>query len=76
MTLKQRDKQAGKEPDECYCLYTDKDIPDLAIEVIYTSGGIDTLEIYRRIGIITDLQYTISKAIATNKYSKVNYYPI
>ncbi len=24
----------------------------LAIEVIYTSGGIDTLEIYRRIGII------------------------
>ena len=51
MTLKRGDKQAGKEPDECYCLYTDKDIPDLAIEVIYTSGGIDTLEIYKRIGV-------------------------
>lgn len=40
MILKGEDKQAGKEPDECYCLRTDKDIPDLAIEVIYTSGGI------------------------------------
>ncbi|CCQ52234.1 Uma2 family endonuclease [Crocosphaera watsonii] len=50
-TLKNKDKQAGKEPDECYCIGTDKDIPDLAIEVIYTSGGIDTLEIYRRLGV-------------------------
>ncbi len=40
--MKNKDKQAGKEPDECYCLETDKDIPDLAIEVIYTGGGVDT----------------------------------
>ncbi|MEA5510967.1 Uma2 family endonuclease [Crocosphaera sp. UHCC 0190] len=51
-TLKREDKQAGKEPDECYCIATDKDIPDLAIEVVYTSGGIDTLEIYRRLGVL------------------------
>lgn len=50
-TLKNKDKQAGKEPDECYCIGTDKDIPDLAIEVVYTSGGVDTLEVYRRLGI-------------------------
>ena len=50
-TLKKGDKQAGKEPDECYCLRTDKNIPDLAIEVIYTSGGIDTLEVYKRLGV-------------------------
>ncbi len=50
-TLKSQDKQAGKEPDECYCIGTDKDIPDLAIEVVYTSGGVDTLEIYRRLGV-------------------------
>ncbi|GAB4543012.1 MAG: Uma2 family endonuclease [Pleurocapsa sp.] len=50
-TLKNKDKQAGKEPDECYCIGTDKDIPDLAIEVIYTSGGVDILEIYRRLGV-------------------------
>ena len=50
-TLKNKDKQAGKEPDECYCISTDKEIPDLAIEVVYTSGGVDTLKIYQRLGI-------------------------
>ena len=35
-TLRHKDKQAGKEPDDCYCIETDKDIPDLAIEVIYS----------------------------------------
>ena len=52
MTLKRGEKKAGKEPDKCYCLRTDKNIPDLAIEVIYTSGGIDTLEVYKRLGVI------------------------
>jgi Uma2 family endonuclease len=50
-TLCNQDKQAGKEPDECYCIGTDKEIPDLAIEVIYTSGGLNTLEIYQRLGV-------------------------
>lgn len=50
-TLRARDKQAGKEPDEFYCIGSDKDIPDLAIEVVYTSGGVDSLEIYRRLGV-------------------------
>jgi len=50
-TLKQEDRQAGKEPDECYCIGSNKYIPDLAIEVVYTSGGIDTLEIYQRLGV-------------------------
>ena len=50
-TFRNDDKQAGKEPDKSYCIGTDKAIPDLAIEVIYTSGGIDTLEIYRRLGV-------------------------
>ena len=50
-TFRQEDKQAGKEPDKCYCINTDKDFPDLAIEVVYTSGGLDTLEIYKRLGI-------------------------
>ena len=50
-TLKSQDKQAGKEPDECYCIGTNKEIPDLAIEVVYTSGGVNTLEIYQRLGV-------------------------
>ncbi len=44
-------KQAGVEPDECYSIYEQKNIPDLAIEVNITSGSIDKLEIYRRLGV-------------------------
>lgn len=52
-TLKNAPKEAGVEADECYIVGTDqsKDVPDLAIEVIWTSGGIDKLEIYRRLGV-------------------------
>jgi Uma2 family endonuclease len=44
---------AGGEPDECYIVGADqsKDRPDLVIEVIWTSGGIDKLAIYQRLGI-------------------------
>ncbi len=51
-TLKSPPKQSGLEPDECYLVGDqDKEIPDLAIEVVWTSGGIDKLEIYRRLGV-------------------------
>ncbi|ELS05604.1 hypothetical protein Xen7305DRAFT_00053520 [Xenococcus sp. PCC 7305] len=50
-TLRKQKKQAGKEPDKCYCIGTDKEIPDLAIEVIYTSGGVDILKIYQHLGV-------------------------
>jgi Uma2 family endonuclease len=43
----------GLEPDECYILGSDQSAqrPDLAIEVIWTRGGINKLEIYRRLGV-------------------------
>jgi Uma2 family endonuclease len=50
-TIKKKLKQAGVEPDECYCIGEKKNIPDLAIEVNITSGSIDKLEIYRRLGV-------------------------
>ncbi|WP_341526435.1 Uma2 family endonuclease [Nostoc sp. UHCC 0302] len=50
-TIKKQLKQAGVEPDECYCIGEKKNIPDLAIEVNITSGSIDKLEIYRRLGV-------------------------
>ena len=50
-TLKKPERQAGGEPDESYCIGTDKDFPDLAIEVIVTSGSINRLELYRRLGV-------------------------
>lgn len=48
-TVRKRLKKAGAEPDECYCIGEEKSIPDLAIEVVITSGTIDKLEIYRRL---------------------------
>jgi Uma2 family endonuclease len=52
-TIKDESKQAGVEPDECYFVGRDyaKRRPDLAIEVVWTHGGIEKLEIYRRLGV-------------------------
>ncbi|MBW4508614.1 MAG: Uma2 family endonuclease [Scytonematopsis contorta HA4267-MV1] len=50
-TFKNKAKKAGAEPDECYCLFEEKDVPDLAIEVVFTSGSVSKLEIYRRLGV-------------------------
>lgn len=38
---------AGKQPDASYCFNSEKDIPDLAVEVNYTSGSIDDLGKYK-----------------------------
>ena len=38
---------AGKEPDHSFAFETDKSIPDLAVEVTYTSGSVADLEKYR-----------------------------
>ncbi len=52
-TLRAAPREAGVEPDECYIIGADqsKTMPDLAIEVVWTSGGIDKLEAYRRLGV-------------------------
>jgi Uma2 family endonuclease len=50
-TFKNKAKKAGAEPDECYCIGEEKNIPDIAIEVNITSGNIDKLETYRRLGV-------------------------
>jgi Uma2 family endonuclease len=50
-TLGSREIGGQKEPDESYNLETKKEISDLVIEVIFSSGAINKLELYRRIGI-------------------------
>ena len=50
-TLGGEKQSARKEPDESYNIGTKKAISDLAIEVTLTSGGIDKLELYQRIGV-------------------------
>jgi Uma2 family endonuclease len=50
-TFKNKAKKAGAEPDECYCIGEEKSIPDLVIEINITSGNVDKLETYRRLGV-------------------------
>lgn len=46
-TFRREAVRRGAEPDECYCLGSLAEIPDIAIEIALTSGGIDKLEVYR-----------------------------
>ena len=51
-TMKEAPERAGAEADQCYLIGRDQSKarwPDLAIEVNWTRGGIDKLEIYRRL---------------------------
>jgi Uma2 family endonuclease len=51
-TLKNPVRARALEPDECYSLSPGRPArPDLAIEVVWTSGGIDKLEVYRGLGV-------------------------
>ena len=50
-TFRREAKARGLEPDECYCVGELKDIPDIAIEVVVSSGGIDKLAIYQGLGV-------------------------
>ncbi|HEV2719501.1 MAG TPA: Uma2 family endonuclease, partial [Thermoanaerobaculia bacterium] len=51
-TLKREKNKRGAEPDECYIFGKElRESPQLAIEVEWTRGGIDKLEIYRKLGV-------------------------
>jgi Uma2 family endonuclease len=50
-TYRKQAEERGLEPDESYCIGELKEFPDLAIEVIVTSGSIDLLDIYIGLGV-------------------------
>jgi len=50
-TLTRKEVERALEPDECYSIGRAGAVPDIAIEVIWTSGGLDKLEIYRLLGV-------------------------
>ena len=51
-TFRQRAAGRGLEADESYCINDRKDIPDIAIEVVLTSGVIDKMKIYQGLGVL------------------------
>lgn len=50
-TLRKLERERGIEPDECYCFERDQEFPDLVIEVIFTRGSLDLLEIYKALNV-------------------------
>jgi Uma2 family endonuclease len=51
LTMRNPAELRGIEPDECYAVGAPKDSPDLAIEVMWTHGGLDKLDVYRGLGV-------------------------
>jgi Uma2 family endonuclease len=64
-TLEDEEADRGAEPDECYTVRrvvkNDDERPDIAIEVVWTSGGINKLEVYRKLGVREVWFYTRGK---------------
>ncbi len=50
-TFRKEEKKGGTEADESYCIGVDKEFPDIAIEVIITSGSINCLAVYNQLGV-------------------------
>lgn len=75
-TLGNREEGARGEPDESYNLDFIKPIPDIAIEVVITSGGVSKLEKYRRWGIPEVWFYQKQRVfiyyLHANKYEQVD----
>lgn len=75
-TLGSREEGARGEPDESYNLDFVKPIPDIAIEVVITSGGVNKLEKYRRWGVPEVWFYQKQRIfiyhLHANKYEQVD----
>jgi Uma2 family endonuclease len=63
-TFRQQEQGGGTEADESYCIGTDKALPDLAIEVVITSGGLNRLEVYSRLKVSEVWFWRVSPAPA------------
>src|SRR5438067_13645037 len=48
-TMRLAMKKSGAEPDESWCIGEEKEFPDVVLEIALTSGGIDKLDVYRRL---------------------------
>lgn len=64
----------GKQPDASYCFYTEKEFPDLAVEVNFTSGSINDLEKYKLLD-IPEVWIWQDRSITFYRLSDGNYKP-
>ena len=50
-TLRDEQKACGLDPDESFCRGADREIPDVAIEVVVSNAAIDKLKVYEGLGV-------------------------
>lgn len=50
-TYKNKNQQVGKEPDTSFCFDNLKQVPDLAIEVVFSSGSTSDLQKYQKLAV-------------------------
>lgn len=76
-TLEKKEAERGAEPDECYVFgdAEDPQRPDLVIEVVLTSGGLDKLEIYRELG-VQEVWFWEEGALSLNALEGKSYVPL
>ncbi|MEM9120047.1 MAG: Uma2 family endonuclease [Cyanobacteria bacterium P01_F01_bin.56] len=63
-TFKAEAKRRGAEPDVFFCIGTNKEFPDIVIEVVQTSSGVNKLEIHQGLSVVEvwfwqDDQFTV-----------------
>lgn len=74
-TFRSEDKQRGLEPDECYSRGVEKEIPDIALEVVKTPGRLDKLDVYSQLGVREVWVFEAGEfrvlALRTNQYEHI-----
>jgi len=50
-TFRKEAAERGLEPDECYCFGKLREVPDIAVEVVITSGTLNKLGVYQGLGV-------------------------
>jgi Uma2 family endonuclease len=76
-TFRREARERGLEPDECYCVGHELgDAPDVALEIVVTSGGINRLAVYRGLGvkevwIFRDGRFQLFSLVA-ERYEKID----
>lgn len=74
-TRRAEEKGASFEPDESYYLREKKENPDLAIEIVITSGGINKLEKYKRFK-FTEVWFWEDNQLSLHRLRDDKYEPI
>jgi Uma2 family endonuclease len=76
-TLKNEGARRGVEPDECYMFGQIREgaTPHLAIEVVWTAGGLDKLRVYEKLG-VAEVWFWSRGRIQVYEFREESYAPI